>query len=720
MSRPSSLSPLVRASLLTAAAIGAPAAAADAPQLPAIQVSAERPADDGRLRPLGATPAPATIDHAVTQPVTVVERQDIERLNTDSTLDLLGRVPNATVSRSGGIAGTIFLRGLNTNDMRVPMFIDGDRFRGRNTLQFMLISPTEIEQVEVVRGPDSSRFGSDGLGGLINFVTKRGHGNLEQPFSLNGGEASVTYRSNGHGVQSNVAVEGAGDGFDLRVYATGRRASNYDSATGEVPNSDFRGAGGGIVLGYMPDARQRIEASARVAYVKDGAAGTVPPYPAASSRRDPNRVKQARLAYSGEFDGAISALKASVYVNEFDTWMSARNQTNPARLVETRSHVIGPVVYGGSVAATVPWAQTTTTFGLDFMHERRPGSESRSDITVYRPNGTSTTTSTPYAKTGPNQYQTNVGAFLTTEWKPAPKWTVTAGGRFDWFRSDVGLDALPSPNLLPAFRAAQDNKQTATTGSLGLSYRATDVVELLGSVGTSFRMPWTSEMFSAGYTGTSYTIPNPELKPERGTTVEGGTRLHFDSATVGLTAFRSDYRDFLENATTTYLGLPATQRRNVGKVRIQGVETDWRWQLTRTVNLYGNASYLHATNRNTDRPLASIAPLSGIVGLQYVGANEAYALSGEVQWAKGQSRYDARTEYPAAGYGVVNLYAQLQLDRLGLPQLGNTQVVLGVNNLFDRAYRTAATSSNVAYAMTDLNPLLEPGRSFSLTLRTRF
>ena len=108
------------------------------------------------------------------------------------------------------------------------------------------------------------------------------------------------------------------------------------------------------------------------------------------------------------------------------------------------------------------------------------------------------------------------------------------------------------------------------------------------------------------------------------------------------------------------------------------------------------------------------------MGLQYVGANEAYALSGEVQWAKGQSRYDARTEYPAAGFGVVNLYAQLQLDKLGLPQAGNTQVVVGVNNLFDRAYRTAATSSNVAYAMTDLNPLLEPGRSFSVTLRTRF
>lgn len=170
MQRFSSYAPLVGAGLLTAA-IAAPAAAADVPQLPSIQVTADGQPDDGRLRPMGATPPPASIDHSVTQPVSVVDSQDIDRLNTMSTLDLLGRVPNATVSRSGGIAGTLFLRGLNTNDMRVPMFIDGDRFRGRNTLQFMLISPTEIEQVEVVRGPNSSRFGSDGLGGLVNFVT---------------------------------------------------------------------------------------------------------------------------------------------------------------------------------------------------------------------------------------------------------------------------------------------------------------------------------------------------------------------------------------------------------------------------------------------------------------------------------------------------------------------------------------------------------------------
>jgi hemoglobin/transferrin/lactoferrin receptor protein len=55
-----------------------------------------------------------------------------------------------------------------------------------------------------------------------------------------------------------------------------------------------------------------------------------------------------------------------------------------------------------------------------------------------------------------------------------------------------------------------------------------------------------------------------------------------------------------------------------------------------------------------------------------------------------------------------------------LPKVGNTQAVFSINNLFDRAYRTAATASNVNYPMTGLNPLLQPGRSVNVTLRTRF
>lgn len=714
------------ASLAASAALMAPVVHAQtgtAPAtLPAIEVSADTEAAQTGVRPIGGALPQAQIAHQPTQSVSVVDRQEIDRLNTLSTLDLLARTPGVSVNRAGGIAGTIFLRGLNSNDMRSPLFIDGDRFRGRNTLQYMLISPSEIERVEVIRGPASSMYGSDGLSGLVNIVTRRPKGNLDQPFTISGGEAGLTYQSNGNGLQGDIAIEGAGSGFDTRLYITRRHANDYDSANGLVPNSDFDTEGAGLVVGFMPDATQRIEASVRYASAKEGAAGTVPVYPISISRRDPNQVKQARLAYTGSFANQLfSRVEGSFYVNEFDTEATVHNQANPLRVVDTRSKVIGPMVFGGRAAGVIPWGQTETTIGTDFIRERRPGTESRSTTTVRNAVGAITSViDTPNGKTGPDQYQTNLGAFINTDWNPSSAWTVTAAGRFDYVNSDVGLSPLPSANLLPAFRAAQDSSETATTGSLGVVFRPAQMLELVGSAGTSFRMPWTNEMFSSGYTGTSYTIPNPGLKPERGVNVETGFRLKFPDATLAVTAFQSKFRDFLQNVTSTYQGLPATQRQNVGRATIKGLEAEWRWQLDRRVNVFGNATYLHATDTTANTPLPSIAPFGGRVGVQYVGPAQAYAITGEWQWAKGKSRINAAQEYPSGGYGAFNVFAELQLNRLGLPQVGNTQLVLGVTNLFDKAYRGAATSSNRSYALSDLNPLLEPGRSVNLSLRTRF
>lgn len=688
--------------------------AADQAALPLIHVQGEKeaapPAAQRKIRPMGAAPEKASITQSVTTPVSVVDSQDIDRLNTLSTLDLLERIPNVTVNRAGGIAGTIFMRGLNSNDMRIPMFIDGDRFRGRNTLQFMLIGPTEIERVEVIRGPNSSRFGSDGLVGLVNFVTKRASGNLDHPFTITGGEASLTYRSNDHGVQTNVAVEGAGSGLDVRAYATTRRGSNYESPQGEVPNSDYRSLNGGVVVGYMPDASQRVEASVRRAYVEDGAPPVVATAATYTARR-PLTVTQARLAYSGSFANAVvSKLDASLYRNEFDTTMDVRNRANP--VIVTNSHVVGPVVYGGRMAATVPWASTETTLGVDFMTEHRGGTET---------NVTTASTSTGYIKGTPDEYQTNVGAFVDTKWQAAPRWTVTAGGRFDWVNSDVDLSPLPSASLLAAYQAAKNTTQTATTGSLGLAYELSNTLQLVGSVGTSFRMPWTSEMFSSAYSGSTYTIANPGLKPEYGTNIEFGPRWHFDNASLGMTLFHSRFRNFLQLVQTgTYLGLPAYQRQNVGRAKIEGMEIEGRWQMTSQLNFYGNASYLYATNETTDTPLPSIAPLSGLAGVQFVGRNQAYSLNGELQWAKGQTRYASASEYPKGGYGVINLSAQLQLDRLGLPSWRNTQLIFGLTNLFDKSYSTAATASTMTSTRSYLNPLIAPSRSMNVTLRTRF
>ncbi|MDR2164352.1 MAG: TonB-dependent receptor [Zoogloeaceae bacterium] len=693
--------------------------------LPEISVSSGQNSQEmkeNRVRAIGPElPEPGILRQAA-QPASVVDRQEIERVNSGSTLELLARTPGVSMNRSGGIAGTAFVRGMNTNDMRVPLFIDGDRFRGRNTLQFMLLSPSEIERIEVLRGPASSIYGSDGLTGLINIVTRRpSPARPGQPFGLVGGEFGLSWRSNNNGLQADAAIEMAGNGFDLRAYVSGRHADDYRSGDRKIPNSDYETLSGGLVLGYSPDARQRVELSLRATTVDDGSASTLPTY-TLQSRRDPLEVKQARIAYTGESDsGLFRKIDASLYANEFDTVIHSHNTTRSDRITDSYNHVQGPVIFGGHISGVVPWKQTVTTVGMDFMHEHFPGTKTRAKTTLLDANGNITSVAGGrYAQNVPNTTWANAGAFANIDWNISPRWLVSAAGRYDWFFTDVKLSPMPSEDLVPIFREVQDQTESAVTGSLSLSYRPTPVLEWVGSVGSAFRMPWSQEMFNSGFTGASYTIPNPGLKPERGVNVEAGVRLRFDKANLELTAFQSRFKDFLQTVTTSYEGLPATQRQNVGRARISGLEAQWRWQINREFNWFGNATLLRGTNRTTGDPLISIVPFSVLTGVQYVAPGGGYSITGELEAARRKSRISP-AEYPTSGYGVINLYAELQLDRLGLKAAGNnTKLTLGVSNLFDKTYRSGASASNINYPFGVFNPLQEPGRSFNITLRSRF
>ncbi len=697
------------------------AAPSAAVQLEEITVDGNRAR--GVTQPLGARPAqPENLPVQVQQAVTVIDRAEIERTNAAGTLDLLHDVPSLSINRAGGINGTVFLRGLNTNDFRVPMFIDGDRFRGRNTLQLMLVSPFEIERIEVVRGGAAYMYGSDVLGGAINIVTRRPHGNPNGPWRITGGDTFLMYNTNGNGLQAGGSVTAMGDGFDLTLSANGRLSDDYHSGDGVIGNSDYRTGGGGIVLGYAPSDNQRVEAAFRMASVTDGRANAQPAYPLLTNRDATIQVYTGRVSYTGDFtEGPFSRVEASLYRNEFFTKITNDNRVNPLQETNARSYVLGPAVWGGRVAGTIPWQDTSTTIGLDFIRESRPGSEASSTVTRRNAAGNVTSVTENSRKpTGPDATQLNIGAFANSSWNPIPQWTLTGAGRFDWVLSDVDTSPLASPNLRPAFEAAQNTTATATTGNIGLAYRPIDMLELTGSIGTSFRYPVTMEMFAQGLTGTTYTIPNPDLKPEYGINYEAGARLNLRDATIRMTAFYSSYRDLILSVPTTYMGYNATQRQNVGEAEIAGIEMDWRWQFTPSWNLFGSASALRATNTTTDKPLPYIAPFSGRIGLQYALPERGMAFTGTVDWGVAKTRIDTAQEFETGGYAILNLGAEFQLNQMISPRLGNTTLVMNLNNLLNTSYRTAAAAANTRYPEGPTNPLLEPGRSFTVSLHTRF
>jgi len=141
--------------------------------------AAAAPADAGQsLDPVivTATRTAITVDDALSS-VTVITRDDIERLQPVSLVDLLTGLPGVTITQAGGMGEqtSLFLRG--TNSSHTLLLVDGVRVGtvSAGLPAFEQIPVEQIERIEIVRGPRSSLYGADAIGGVIQIFTRHGH-----------------------------------------------------------------------------------------------------------------------------------------------------------------------------------------------------------------------------------------------------------------------------------------------------------------------------------------------------------------------------------------------------------------------------------------------------------------------------------------------------------------------------------------------------------------
>ncbi|KQZ79327.1 ligand-gated channel protein [Rhodanobacter sp. Root561] len=141
-----------------------------------------------------ATRTAITVDDALSS-VSVITRADIERLQPLSLADLLTGLPGVSFANVGGYGQqtSLFLRG--TNSAHSLVLIDGVRIGGISSglAAFEQIPVEQIERIEVVRGPRSSLYGADAIGGVIQIFTRRGSqdGALRPSFSLTTGSQNL-------------------------------------------------------------------------------------------------------------------------------------------------------------------------------------------------------------------------------------------------------------------------------------------------------------------------------------------------------------------------------------------------------------------------------------------------------------------------------------------------------------------------------------------------
>ncbi|MEF9604680.1 TonB-dependent receptor plug domain-containing protein, partial [Paracoccus sp. PXZ] len=109
--------------------------------------------------------------------ITVIDQSDIQAKGARDLKDVLRTVPGLNLTRSNDGNSQVSFRGLSSS--RTLMLIDGKRVSSRNTFarhyqgDLQIVPLDAIERIEVVRGPMSTLYGSDAMGGVINIITKK-------------------------------------------------------------------------------------------------------------------------------------------------------------------------------------------------------------------------------------------------------------------------------------------------------------------------------------------------------------------------------------------------------------------------------------------------------------------------------------------------------------------------------------------------------------------
>ncbi|MFZ5609104.1 MAG: TonB-dependent vitamin B12 receptor [Pseudomonadota bacterium] len=228
-------------------------------------------ADDGLDGPdeviVTASRGAQTVDETLAS-VTVVTRDEIERQLAQSLEEALRAVPGLSLANSGGLGKTssVFLRG--TESDHVLVLLDGVKIGSATsgTTAFEQLPIELIERIEIVRGPRSSLYGSEAIGGVIQIFTRKGGGALKPFFSAGGGSYET--------FNAVAGLSGGGERGWFNLSASGIDSQGFNACRGrpfpdgagcftDEPDKDgYRRASATLRAGYRFDNGVEVDAHA--------------------------------------------------------------------------------------------------------------------------------------------------------------------------------------------------------------------------------------------------------------------------------------------------------------------------------------------------------------------------------------------------------------------------------------------------------------------------
>ncbi len=189
-------------------------------------------------------------------------------------------------------------------------------------------------------------------------------------------------------------------------------------------------------------------------------------------------------------------------------------------------------------------------------------------------------------------------------WKISTAWSATLGGRFEHWKATEGFNYSGTTAI-----AQPEESASAFSPKLSVGWRVAPDWTLTGSVAKAVRFPTVGELYQLVSTGSTFSSPNPDLKPERDISGELAIERSLPGGSVRASFFQENTRNALVSQTASLAAypVPVTYVINVGEIRNRGVELAWQKAdlLLQGFELAGSVTFVDSTILSNDSFLSS-------------------------------------------------------------------------------------------------------------------
>jgi TonB-dependent heme/hemoglobin receptor len=656
-----------------------PAVAAD--DIDEVQITATR-------RPESALRVPV--------PTTLLGPEALRLLAPQTVMDALHGEPGTFVQQTTPGQGVVIVRGLKGSE--VLHLVDGFRlnnaiFRNAPNQYIALVDSQNLDRIEVVRGPMSSLYGSDAMGGVVQMLTH------EPRFSGDDmqreGRLRSIYGSADRSLLSRAEGALGNERFSLSGGLTYQDTEELRIGGGErTPFTAFRSSGGDLkFLGQLAEGHELMLSGQLMRQPNTPRADVT--NPSFSSATPENLLSQFRPQQRSFYHARYRMSQATAAYDQLELHFgrqriedgSRAQEINGGNLRETRERSVDTSVGWSVQAGKAAGESHYFTYGGEFYRDRVHSERMRRDTPPgQRPAGFGPLD--PRFPDGAVMQQ--LAVFASHDWKLAPRLDLNYGLRYSLVKMAIG----------GGFEA---KKNRDVSGNLGLSFALRDDLYLTANVGRGFRAP---NVFDVGTFGNRpnnrFNIRNPELEPETVWAFDVGVKHSGERLQASLNLFHSRYDDKIVTIRTGQLReeREITQSVNASDVNFWGLEAGARWQFTDSLALFGTATYTRGHERlgseipgDTSHPAERIPPLFGKFGVQW-NWRDRLALETYMYYADGQHRLsssdleDGRINPNGTpGWSTLNARVSWTVNE-------RASFSLRLENLLDRRYREHASGLN--------------------------